>query len=376
MATVKGPDGRLYTDPTPKTPGWNEMGPNESYDSYAERIYPSAKSSPTPAATVAPKAMPASNQITSSDIDSFLKSKGNVKSADVDSFLKNKAPSVNPAQMGQTSTGNYTNTMQQQGYQPMADQAGNAYLEGQRAGTNFNLDIAKSQFEKAQSEGQTATQLKMPDTASDLLIGYDNAFKALGNVEDKYSTALKSPYFGGNVRGGLPINQVLANTDDRVKQYNEAAELATTPLATGMLNYTKGAESKTPIQVKIENLIPTATDAFNTGSGKILQTRKMILNNMQSMRDTLSQEANYNLKPLDSLIQKYAPQVQENQQWYDKTFAQPSANPQNPNSSFSSDAQAQLDKVFNKPQPSPVSQFSPVGGQTPMPAAQQPVPGL
>jgi hypothetical protein len=330
--------------------------------------------------TPAPKAMPANTsdtKFTSADVDKILASRKQFTSSDVDNILKNRqAPTVNPAQMGQTSTGNYTNTMQQQGYQPMADQAGNAYLEGQRAGTNFNLDVAKSQFEKAQSEGQTATQLQLPKDIQDKVMQYQNAFKAIDNVEDHYSQALKSPYFGGNFRGGTPFAALAGQTDDRVKQYTTAAELAATPIANGVLNYTQGADSKAAVIEKINDILPNSKDAFNTGSGKLVQLRQMTLNNLINMKQEVSKAANYNTQPIDDAINAWAPKVQENQQWYDKTFGQPNANPQNPNSSFSADAQAQLDKVFNKPQPSPISQFSPVGGQTPMPAAPQPVPGL
>ena len=333
----------------------------------------------SPASTPAPRATPVTKSMAAYTVDDYLKQNKPAapsNSYTVDSFLKNKAPTVNPAQMGQTSTGNYTNTMQQQGYQPMADQAGNAYLEGQRAGTNFNLDVAKSQFEKAQSEGQTATQLQLPKDIQDKVLQYQNAFKAIDNVEDHYSQALKSPYFGGNFRGGTPFAALAGQTDDRVKQYTTAAELAATPIANGVLNYTQGADSKAAVIEKINDILPNSRDAFQTGSGKLNQLRNMTLTNLVNMKNEVSKAANYNTQPIDDAINQWAPKVQENNQWMQKTFPQPNANPQNPNSSFSADAQAQLDKVFNKPQPSPVSQFSPVGGQTPMPAAQQPVPGL
>lgn len=315
--------------------------------------------------------------VTSSDIDKFLQSRGSpVKSADVDQFLKNRvqAPQVNPTVLGQASTQNYTGAMQQQGYQPMADQAGNAYLEGQRAGLGFNLDVAKSQFEKSQSEGQATTQLQLPKEIQDKIVQYDNAFKATGNVEQKYSQALKSPFFGGNFRGGTPLAAVAGQTDDRIKQFNTAAELAATPIANGVLNYTQGADSKAAVIEKINDILPNSKDAFQTGSGKLLQIRQMTLNNLQSMRDDLSKAANYNLQPIDDMINRYSPAVKQNENWYNNTFnstanQQPAGNPSG--STIDPAVQQLMNQKSGQPQQSPVSSFSPTQPEQTVKTAQQ-----
>lgn len=343
-----------------------------------------AKALPIGTTFIGPDGESRTRSVGSSDIDSFLKGRGTpVKTADVDQFLKARAqaPSVNPAQMGVTSSSNYTGALQQQGYQPQAEQAGNAYLEGQRAGTNFNLDIAKSQFNKSQEEGQTTTQLQLPKDIQEKVVQYDNAFKAVDNVESKYSQALKSPFFGGYGRAAIggahflgPMKDAIMNTDDRVKQYNTAAELAATPVANGVLNYTQGADSKASVIEKINDILPNESDAFNTGSGKLLQVRQMALNNLQSMRDDLSKSANYNMKPIDDMINKYQPVVQQNQDWYNKTFMQGNQPGVAPASTIDPAVAQMMNQRSGQAPPDPVSSFSPTRPQTPQTAQQQAFP--
>ena len=335
------------------------MADQESLADYFKRVgVPVQKSAPTP--------------VKQESLSDYFSRQPQLKAADV-------AP--NPTDMGSNATQAYTSTMQQNGYQPMADQAGSAFNSSYDAAQRNNLELARQQYSREQDlalkEGQGVVPLQLPKEVQEKVTGYQNAFNAIDNVEQHYSQALKSPFFGGNFRGGTPLAALGQQTDDRVKQFNTATELASTPLANGVLNYTSGADSKATVIDKLNDIMPNAKDAFNTGSGKLLQMRQMTLQNLQNLRSTVATSGNYNTAPIDNLINQYAPKVAANQQWYDNTFNS-NSNPGNPGSAMSAGAQQVLDAAAKKPVPSPTSQFSPVGGATPMPAAQQPqpVPGL
>jgi len=230
---------------------------------------------------------------------------------------------IDPTAAGKGAADSYTAGMYKSGYIPTQEQAGHAFTTAQEAAIKHNMQV-QSDYENKQRDIQ-AEQVKQQQAQSvvknatpdqiNKLSEYSDAWDALNNVEDKYSKALKSPFFGGNARGEFANPKF----DDRIKQFKEAQELASTPLANGVLNYTAGADAKKAVMEKMSDILPNQYDYLPSGAGKILQLRQMIVNNVQNFRDAMA-SSNYKTDQWDKLLGKVAPATEQTQAWYNSTF--------------------------------------------------------
>lgn len=323
--------------------------------------------------------------ITSGDIDNFLKQRSSVQSSDVSNFLDNRnkaitnpspspAPVINPSQMGQTASQNYTQNMFNQGYQPMGEQAGSAFLEGQNKGLQFNLDLEKRDIDRqrdiqadlqkkvqsyAVDQGQGPVKTRMDRENLERIANLDEAFSALDNMDQHWNSASKEWNFGGPIKGQFSVPAL----SDNQKQYWESQSLAATSIANGVLPYTSGADAKAAVVKKMEIDSPNNLDTPQMARGKMVQLYQKAMNAAVTLRNEQSL-ANYDTSPLDDMIKRRGPQFQNYVEQYQKDFPQAQQHLQQPpqlnsGSGLSPQSNAILDRIAGKPQPSPISSFSP-----------------
>lgn len=280
---------------------------------------------------------------------------------------------INPAQMGQNAAQNYTTSMQNQGYQPMGEQAGSAFLEGQNKGLQFNLNLEQREIDRqrdiqadltkkvqsyAVEQGEGPVKTRMDRENLERVANLDEAFSALDNMNTHWNNASKEWNFGGPLKGQFSVPAL----SDNQKQYWEAQSLAATSIANGVLPYTSGADAKAAVVKKMEIDSPNNLDTPQMARGKMVQLYQKAMNAAVTLRNEQSL-ANYNTDPLDDMIKRRGPQFQNYVEQYQKDFPQTQQQSQqiqsNSGSGLSPQSDAILNQIAGKPQPSPISSFSP-----------------
>lgn len=298
-----------------------------------------------------------------------------------------KAPIVKPGATALLASSNYTSAMQQQGYQPQAEQAGAAFNTVQQEAINNNMAINRDDYSRAQ--GVAADKLKaentknieggydanakvpLPKEMQERLAGAHYAFDSMNDLQAAYQNGLKkSPGFGTPFVGGIPTEKW-----DPVRQaFEQQSQLSSPGVLNGILGYTSGADSKESMKPKLEALLPNAASTPQMADQNFINLKRTALEKMQADRATVQGRPGMDTYALDNEIQQRSREVSQDQQIYDLKYT----NPQNPGGTLSPQSSARLDQLSGKPQPDPISSFSPTRPQQPQTAQQmqQPAPQL
>jgi hypothetical protein len=320
-------------------------------------------------------------------------------------FARTSPPTVDPSKLSANAANSYSNSMQQSGYIPMAEGAQTAANSGYDIGARHNLQLATDDYNrqqnivadqlKAQNQSNISNaqdpnaKQKLPNTEMDNLTNFYVAMDDVDKMKNTYQKAAgvnpanplvaNDALFGDPVKGNVlnvdwlksDIGQKYLQTNPRYVAWQEQQNLTKTGVLNGVLNYTPGADTKATVQPMAESLLPSNVDSPVMAYQKALQLKQQVLSRANAMKATYGAMPGMDTTPIDKFIDNYQPKVAQEQQWFDGIT---NPNPSVPGSTYMPGTEAALRKAEGKPPISPTSQFSPVGGQTPMPAAPVPAP--
>lgn len=307
-------------------------------------------------------------------------------------------PLQNPGQAGSTAAGNYTSAMPNLGFMPTQDEASKSFNETQNQTYGSNLALQRDAYNRSQQAVIEQQQQKANfareqgfDTSSPKALPPEQkvqtskwgiAMDALDNVEEDWRNAAqvdpnnptvskngitfgdsKVPSFLRNAAGGLIQKQ-----DPRISAWDESNGLATSSVLNGVLGYTPGAEGKMSMQDIAHDLLPNESDTPIMAFQKLSRLRMRVMSDAVNSRDAWAQPGQ-DTSAMDRFIGRNYSKVAQYKQWAD---AISNPNPGANGAALSPIGQANLDRANGKPVQSPISQYSPAGGSTPIQPATSP----
>jgi len=309
-------------------------------------------------------------------------------------------PTVDPSKLASNAASTYSGAMQQSGYIPMAEGAQTAANSGYELGAKHNLQLATDDYNrqqniiadqlKAQNQSNISNaqdpnaKQKLPNTEMDNLTNFYVAMDDVDKMKNTYQKAAgvnpvnplvaNDGIFGDPVKGNIlnadwlksDIGQKYLQTNPRYVAWQEQQNLTKTGVLNGVLNYTPGADTKATVQPMAESLLPSNVDSPVMAYQKALQLKQQVLSRANAMKATYGAMPGMDTTPIDKFIDNYQPKVAQEQQWFDGIT---NPNPSVPGSTLMPGTDAAFRRAEGKPQVSQTSQYSPVGGPTPMPAA-------